>query len=48
MGSKCQSRVKRVGMRWGEDGFDDLLHLRLAWVNERFEDLLGLTLSPNQ
>jgi hypothetical protein len=34
-------------MRWSEDGFNHLLHLRLAWVNGRFEALFGLVLSPN-
>ena len=24
---------KGVGRRWREDGFNHLLHLRLAWVN---------------
>jgi hypothetical protein len=43
-----QQRFKGVGMRWSEDGFNHLLHLRLAWVNGRFEGLFGLTLSPNQ
>ena len=43
-----QQRFKGVGMRWSEDGFNHLLHLRLAWVNGRFEPLFGLTLSPNQ
>ena len=42
-----QQRCKGVGMRWSEDGFNHLLHLRLAWVNGRFEALFGLTLSPN-
>jgi hypothetical protein len=42
-----QQRFKGVGMRWSEDGFNHLLHLRLAWVNGRFEALLGVTLSPN-
>jgi hypothetical protein len=42
-----QQRFKGVGMRWSEDGFNHLLHLRLAWVNGRFENLFGLTLSPN-
>jgi hypothetical protein len=32
-----QQRFKGVGMRWSEDGFNHLLHLRLAWVNERFD-----------
>ena len=31
-----QQRFKGVGMRWAEDGFNHLLHLRLAWVNGRF------------
>ncbi len=30
-----QQRFKGVGMRWSEDGFNHLLHLRLAWVNDR-------------
>jgi hypothetical protein len=42
-----QQRFKGVGMRWSEDGFNHLLHLRLAWVNGRFETLFVLTLSPN-
>jgi hypothetical protein len=42
-----QQRFKGVGMRWSENGFNHLLHLRLAWVNGRFEALFGLTLSPN-
>jgi hypothetical protein len=43
-----QQRFKGVGMRWSTDGFNHLLHLRLAWVNGRFETLFGLSLSPNQ
>ena len=43
-----QQRFKGVGMRWSEDGFNHLLHLRLAWVNGRFDALFDLTLSPNQ
>ena len=43
-----QQRFKGGGMRWSEDGFNHLLHLRLAWVNGRFEALFGLTLSPSQ
>jgi hypothetical protein len=43
-----QQRFQGVGMRWSEGGFTHLLHLRLAWVNGRFESLFGLTLSPNQ
>jgi hypothetical protein len=38
-----QQRFKGVGMRWSEDGFDHLLYLRLDWVNDRFDDLFGLT-----
>ena len=40
-----QQRFKGVGMRWSEDGFDHLLYLRLAWVNERFDDLFDLAIS---
>lgn len=49
-----QQRFKGVGMRWSEDGFNHLLHLRLAWVNQRFDslfsdELLVLTLySPSR
>jgi hypothetical protein len=32
-----QQRFKGVGMRWSEAGFNHLLHLRLAWVNQRFD-----------
>jgi hypothetical protein len=42
-----QQRFKGVGMRWSEDGFNHLLHLRLAWVNGRIEASFGLALSPN-
>lgn len=47
-------RFKGTGMRWSEAGFNTLLHLRLAWVNQRFDQLFSeqpLTLSlysPNQ
>ncbi len=34
-----QQRFKGVGMRWSEDGFNHLLHLRLAWVNGEFDQL---------
>ena len=34
-----QQRFKCVGMRWSEDGFNHLLHLRLAWVNGSFDDV---------
>jgi hypothetical protein len=37
-----QQRFKGVGMRWSEDGFNHLLHLRLAWVNGSFDDLFIL------
>ena len=46
-------RFKGTGMRWSESGFNHLLHLRLAWVNGRFDSLFAdhpLTLnlhSPN-
>jgi len=42
-----QQRFKGVGMRWSADGFNHLLHLRLAWVNGRFETLFVLSRSPN-
>ncbi len=42
-----QQRFKGVGMRWSEDGFNHLLHLRLAWVNGRFDSLFLPDLSPN-
>jgi len=41
-----QQRFKGVGMRWSEDGFNHLLHLRLAWVNGRFDDLFTLVAPP--
>jgi len=41
-----QQRFKGVGMRWSEDGFTHLLHLRLCWVNGRF-DALFLGVPPN-
>lgn len=34
-----QQRFKGVGMRWSENGFEHLLILRVAWVNERFDSL---------
>ena len=34
-----QQRFKGVGMRWSFEGFDRLLHLRLAWLSGRFDDL---------
>ena len=36
-----QQRFKGTGMRWSEDGFNHLLHLRLAWVNSRFDALFS-------
>ena len=43
-----QQRFKGVGMRWGEDGFNHLLHLRLAWVNGRFDSFFPAhNASPN-
>jgi len=33
--------LQGVGMRWSEDGFNHLLHLRLAWVNRRFDTLFS-------
>ena len=42
-----QQRFKGVGMRWSEDGFNHLLHLRLAWVNGRFDDLFASAIPPN-
>ena len=41
-----QQRFKEVGMRWSETGFNHLLHLRLAWVNGRLEELFALEDSP--
>jgi len=31
-----QQRFKGVGMRWSEQGFNHLLHLRLTWINGTF------------
>jgi len=36
-----QQRFKCVGMRWSRWGFNNLLHLRLAWVNERFDEIFN-------
>jgi hypothetical protein len=41
-----QQRFKGVGMRWSEPGFDHLLHLRLAWINQRLDQVLP-TLHPS-
>ena len=43
-----QQRFKGVGMRWSEDGFNHLLHLRLAWVNSSFDNLFLSSSSPNR
>lgn len=40
-------RFKGVGMRWSETGFNALLHLRLAWTNNRFDDLFSTTTVPD-
>src|SRR5213080_725498 len=43
-----QQRFKGVGMRWSEVGFNHLLHLRLAWVNQRFDSFFpDIVPSPN-
>jgi hypothetical protein len=43
-----QQRFKGVGMRWSEVGFNHLLHLRLAWVNQRFDSFFSdVGPSPN-
>jgi len=36
-----QQRFKGVGMRWSVEGFNSLLYLRLAWVNENYDDVFG-------
>ena len=36
-----QQRFKGVGMRWSVEGFNNLLYLRLAWVNEDFDNVFG-------
>ena len=41
-----QQRFKGVGMRWSEEGFNYLLHLRLDWVNGRFDDLFHHAILP--
>lgn len=41
-----QQRFKGVGMRWSEVGFNHLLHLRLAWVNGRFDSFFPVSTSP--
>ena len=42
-----QQRFKGVGMHWSEEGFNHLLHLRLAWVNGSFEALFQGQLQPS-
>jgi hypothetical protein len=44
---RIQQRFKGVGMRWSEDGFNHLLHLRLAGVNGSFETLFQGQLQPS-
>lgn len=43
-----QQRFKGVGMRWSESGFNHLLILRVAWVNQRFDLLFPHVTSPVQ
>jgi hypothetical protein len=43
-----QQRFKGVGMRWSESGFNHLLILRVAWVNQRFDSLFPLVTLPVQ
>jgi hypothetical protein len=42
-----QQRFKGVGMRWSEEGFNHLLHLRLAWVNGEFDHLFSVHADSN-
>ncbi len=42
-----QQRFKGVGMRWSVDGFNRLLHLRLAYINGRFDSIFKQCASPN-
>lgn len=41
-----QQRFKCVGMRWSISGFNHLLHLRLLWVNGRWDTLFKPSPSP--
>jgi hypothetical protein len=41
-----QQRFKGVSMRWSEDSFNHLLLLRLAWPNDRFDDLFHSIPNP--
>ncbi|NEP53929.1 MAG: ISKra4 family transposase [Moorea sp. SIO3C2] len=34
-----QQRFKGTGMRWSDEGFVHLLHLRVLWANRRFDQL---------
>lgn len=43
-----QQRFKGVGMRWSPAGFNHLLLLRLAWANQRFDDLFPDILAARQ
>jgi hypothetical protein len=43
-----QQRFKGVGMRWSESGFNHLLLLRLAWANNRFDDLFPSLLAAKK
>ena len=43
-----QQRFKGVGMRWSESGFNHLLILRVAWVNQRFDFLFPDVILPVQ
>jgi hypothetical protein len=36
-----QQRFKGVGMRWSYQGFDYLIALRVAWINQRFDSLFA-------
>jgi hypothetical protein len=42
-----RQRFKGVDMRWSEDGFNHLFHLRLAWVNASFDNLFLSSRSLN-
>jgi hypothetical protein len=42
-----QQRFKGVGMRWSEAGFNCLLHMRLAWVNQRFDSFFPVMALPS-
>lgn len=44
---KGKAAVAALPLLIGADGFNHLLHLRLAWVNGRFDDLFSLAASPS-